>query len=133
MSLFSHTVGSWQRELARDIRALGSTVFYALVVVRILIVPDFPYVYRLVIAVAVLFLLSLFIKDSDTYVARALILGILTSAFYGDVLYSSFALVLFLGLIVSSSSLGSPTSTIVKGIFLGSISTGAGYTVSSLL
>ena len=125
--LFLVRNSNWKRELARDIRALGSTVLYAIVIVRILIDPQILYLYQLLIAAGTLFLLSLITKNTDLTVARALALGVLVSAFYADLPFAIFALLLFISLLFSSFSLGSTPRAMLKGFLSGAVSVGIGY------
>ena len=117
----------WKKEIARDILAFGSIVFYVLVLVRALIQPYRPFVDSLVVAILVLIVLSIFIKNYDTYIARGFVLAFFTSVFYQDILFTIFAVFLFIGLIVSSYYIGTGKSKILKGLILGAVSVAVGY------
>jgi hypothetical protein len=117
----------WKKEIARDVLAFGSIVFYVLVIVRALIKPYRPFVDSLVVAILVLIVLYIFIKNYDTYIARGFVLAFFTSIFYQDRLFSIFASFLFLGLIFSSYYIGTEKSKISKGLIFGAISIAIGY------
>ena len=123
----------WKKETARDIRALGSRVFYAIVIARALIGPFTPYLNQLIIAAVALFLIALVLKQFDGYLARGLILGALTSLFYADIPFAIFTLILTGGMIVGSAYLGSKKSAMLQGILAGAVSTGCGYFLAALL
>jgi len=114
-------------ETARDILALGSLVFYFLVVARALIGPYLMLLSQLVGSLVVLIVISHFIKDHDAYLARGLILSVFVILFYTDIVFTSFVALVFFGLIASSHYLGSKIDKITKGLLLGVVSTIAGY------
>ena len=116
-----------KKELSRDILALGSWVFYILVIARALIQPYRPFVDQLIIAAIALLILNMFIKNSDNYTARALILAIFTSLFYQSTTFSAFALVILIGLIISSHHINNSKTTLAKGILAGIISSSIAY------
>jgi hypothetical protein len=117
----------WKKEISRDVLAFGSIVFYVLVVVRALIKPYRPFVDSLVVAILVLIILTVFIKNYDAYIARGLVLAFFTSVFYQDILFTAFAIFLFFGLIFSSYYIGTEKSKIFKGLILGAVSVAVGY------
>ena len=81
---------NWKKEIARDTLALGSIPFYFLVIIRAVVGQYAIFVYQLLIAVIVLFVLSKIIKNSNLHMARAFILVIFTSLFYNDLFYTVF-------------------------------------------
>jgi len=123
----------WRHQTARDILALGSPVFYAIVIARALIGPYEPYLNQLLIAAVLLFAFSLFLKKFDGYVARGLILGVFTSLLYEDVPFAIFTALLYATFIASSAYLKTSLRQILQGICLGAVSTGAGYYLASLM
>jgi len=123
----------WKKEVARDILALGSIPFYFIVIVRALIVGYKPFLYQLIIAALLLFLLSLFIKKANFYVARSLILLVFTTLFYKEIEYTVFASLLWILLVASSAYLKVKVKEIVKGFFLSIVSTVAAYLLSLLV
>ena len=86
----------WKMELARDLVALGSPLFYSLVVIRSLIGPFFTFFYQLMLSAVLLLILSLIIKSTNSYVSRGLVLTALTSLFYEDILFATFASLIYL-------------------------------------
>ena len=122
-----------KKEVARDFLALGSWVFYLIVLVRATLGPFYPFIYQLVFSAAVLIVLSSFIKDYDGYLARALLLGALTTLFYSYVNFGIFMSLIYIGMIISSNYLGSSNIRIIKGISLGVVSVVLGYYLSGLI
>jgi len=122
----------WKKEIARDSLALGSILFYAIVIIRAIVGEYLPFVYQLVIAIIVLFLLSRVIKG-DQYLARGIILFVFTSLFYNDKMFTIFAFTLLVILIVSLNYLKVKRNVILNGLLLGIISTVIGYYLSPLL
>jgi hypothetical protein len=114
---------NWKEKIARDIIALGSIIFYSLVVVRALIGPFWIFFYFLIIAAVVLLLIFLLHKEFDTYVARGLVLAAGTSLFYMNLLFAIFAFFIYLLMITSSYYLKNSVSRIIKGIIFAIIST----------
>jgi len=122
----------WKQTLARDVLALGSWVFYFLVIARALIKPYRPFADQLIIAAIILVVINLFIKNYEGYTSRALILVVFTSLFYKDNLFTSFAALIGLGLIASSYYTGNDKNKIIKGILIGLIATLIGYYLPNL-
>lgn len=126
-------VKNWKKEIARDLLALGSIPFYFIVIIRAIIGKYTPFVYQLVIALLVLVVLSLIFKNSNQYIARMLVLVVFTSLFYKEMLFTIFASLLWLFMIVSTLYLKVKSKEIVKGVFFGIISTTAGYYLTPFL
>jgi hypothetical protein len=122
----------WIKETARDIIALGSIVFYFLVVGRALVGPFWIFFTFLCSAAAALLIIYFLHKEFETYIARGIILAIGTSYFYSDLIFTLFAAVVYILMVVSSSLLGNSIKKIVKGIIFGLISTGVGYLAAEL-
>lgn len=124
---------SWKHELARDFLALGSWIFYILVLARSAIRPYRPFVDHLVIA-GVLLVLAVFIfKNHEGYVSRTLVLVWFTIIFYNDLGFSVFAVLAFLGVIASSKYTGSDWKKIVFGVVVGLVAVVVGYYGSFLI
>ena len=124
---FSYFMDIDKKEMARDVLALGSWVFYVLVIGRALIKPYRPFVDQLVIAAFVLVVIGFFISKVDWYVARGLVLAVFTILFYEDAVYSGFAVVASVLLIVSSKYVGTDLRKILFGVVVGTIAVFAGY------
>ena len=124
---------NWKKQIARDVIALGSIVFYALVIARALIGPFFPFLYQLLISATVLFCISFFFKVYDAYVSRGLVLAVLTSLFYKDIFFAVFAFLIYLGLIFSALHIRGNKEEIIKGIVAGIVSAVSGYYLAGLI
>ncbi len=115
---------NWKKELARDFIALGSWVFYVLVIARILVLPyRWPYLYQIIFAGIFILILEIFIKrmSADYYISRALVLVIFTILFYDNKIFTIFAILTFIGLIISSYFIGNDWKKIIKGLIIGGI------------
>ncbi|OGU70192.1 MAG: hypothetical protein A2V93_03950 [Ignavibacteria bacterium RBG_16_34_14] len=121
---------TWYKEIARDIIALGSIVFYFLVIGRTLVGPFWVFLTFLCSSALALLILYFIHKEFESYLARGIILAIGTSYFYGNFIFTLFATVIYFLMIVSSSFLGNSISKILKGIIFGLISTVVGYLIS---
>lgn len=120
-------VKDWKKELARDTIALGSIPFYLIVVIRAIIGEYLIFVYQLLIALVILIILSQIVKKSDMHIARCFVLWVFTSLFYRHNLYTIFAFLLWVVVIISSHYLKVKKNVIIKGIILGVISSGIAY------
>jgi hypothetical protein len=123
---------NWRKEIARDTLALGSVPFYALVIARAVVGRYAIFIYQLLIALAVLFMLSRVVKG-NMHVARALVLVVFTSLFYNDMLYSIFALLAFILLLLSTIYLKIKKASIAKGILIGAVASLLSYYIASLI
>ena len=121
-------------EIARDVLALGSWVFFVLVIARVAIKPYRPFLDQLIIAGTVLLVIGFVLKrvDYEKYVARGLVLVVFTSIFYESLIYNWFVSLVGLGLIWSSWCLEKNWKRIVYGLIVGAIGIGIGYYVSGL-
>jgi len=126
-------VKNWKKEIARDLLALGGIPFYFIVIIRAIIGEFTPFVYQLVIALIILFILSRMFKNSNQYIARALALVVFTSLFYKEMLYTTFASLLWISMIASLVYLKVKSNKIVKGVLFGIISSIVGYYLTLLL
>jgi len=116
----------WKKELARDFLALGSWVFFVLVLVRIFILPNkWAYINHLLIAGVFILLVDLFLRGNvDTYISRALVLAFYTSLYYENNPYSIFVSIACVGLILSSKYVGNSWMKIGYGVLLGLVGIG---------
>ena len=92
-----------------------------------------PFVYQVVAALLILTVLSLIIKDANLHIARAVPLVIFTSLFYNDNLFTLFAVLLFVVMIISAFYIKEKKEAIVKGISLGLIAALVAYYLSYAL
>ena len=118
---------SWLKEIARDLLALGSIPFYFLVVIRAVIGKYNIFVYQMVIAAIVIFILYFIIKNSNLHIGRALVILVFTSLFYKEVLFTTFAALIWILLLVSAYYLKRSFGFVLRGILIGILSSLAGY------
>ena len=90
---------NWKQELARDSMAFVSILFYFIVIIRAIVGKFMPFVYQLLIALAILIILSFIIKKANRHIAMAFILVVFTSLFYQDNLFTVFAVLLWIFMI----------------------------------
>ena len=121
------------REIARDLVALGSIPFFAIVVVRAVIGSYKLFVYELIVAAVFLALLSLVIKKPNHHLARGFVLFVFTSLYYKDALFTTFAFLLWLSTLVSLFYLKEKAFLIAKGIALGIVCSAASYYLSPII
>ena len=124
---------NWKKEVARDTLALGSIPFYFLVIIRAVIGKYAVFVYQVLIAVIVLFILAKLIKNSNLHIARGLVLFVFTSLFYNDLFYTSFVFLIFLIMLVASAYLKEEKAKIAKGVLLGIITSLISYYLALLI
>lgn len=118
---------NWRKEVARDIIALGSIPFYAIVITRMFLTPEFSLLIpRLVFAFIAVLLFSYFIAFNQ-YLARGFILVSFTTLGYRDVYFGVGAGLLWLGMIWSLIYLRENKDKIVKGAIAGIIASAIGY------
>jgi len=117
----------WLNEIARDLLALGSIPFYFLVVIRAIIGKYNIFVYQMVIAAIVVFILYFIIKDSNLHVARSLVALIFTSLFYKEAIYTTFAGLIWLLLLLSAYHIKRKFAPVIRGVAIGILSSVAGY------
>ena len=118
---------SWLKEIARDLIALGSIPFYFLVVIRAVIGKYNVFVYQMVIAAIVIFILYFIIKNSNLHIGRALVILVFTSLFYKEVLFTTFAALIWILLLASAYYLKRSFGFVLRGILIGILSSLAGY------
>ena len=118
---------SWLKETARDLFAFGSVPFYFLVVVRAVIGKYNVFVYQMIIAAIVILILYFIIKDSNLHIARAFAIIVFTSIFYNAMLYTFFAVLVWILLLVSAYYLKRKISPILRGIIIGLLGSVIGH------
>jgi len=124
---------NWKKEIARDTLALGSIPFYILVMARAVVGKYAIFIYQLLIALVILFILSKIIKNSQMHIARAFVLVVFTTLFYNDQFYTVFVFLVFIILIVSCLYLKIKKIEIGKGILLGIIASLVSYYLAPLI
>lgn len=118
---------SWLKEIARDLLALGSIPFYFLVVIRAVIGKYDIFVYQMLIAAIIIFILYFIIKDSNIHIARALVILAFTSLFYKEMIFTVFAALIWVLLLASAYYIKRKIGFVVRGIVIGIISSLVGY------
>lgn len=123
----------WKYEIARDGMAFGSILFYIIIMARSLIGEYMVFVYQLSIAIIILIISSFIIKGANHHLARAFVLVVFTSLFYKDNLYTIFAALLWIFMILSAFYIKDSKKSIYKGIVLGIVVTLASYFLSWII
>ena len=118
---------SWLKEIARDLLALGSIPFYFLVLIRAIIGKYNLFVYQMIIAAIAIFILYFIIKNSSLHVARSFAALIFVSLFYKEMIFTVFASLVWVLLLVSAYYLKKDTGLVFRGIVVGGISSLIGY------
>jgi len=120
----------WIKRIERDILALGSIVFYFLVLGRALIGPFVVLITQLIIAGVILFVIYMIHRRFDTYIARGIILAVFTNLYYNSTIYLIFVSIVFIMMILSSYHIRNSKQNILKGVMIGVISSVIGYFTS---
>ena len=118
---------TWLKEISRDLLALGSIPFYFLVVIRAIIGKYNVFVYQILIAAIAIFILYFVIKDSNLHIARSFTILIFTSLFYKEAIFTTFAFLVWVLLLVSAYYIKRKIGSVFRGIVIGVISSLAGY------
>lgn len=121
----------WVKVLARDLTALGGIPFLILTIVRVSF-GEIYYPMQFIISSALFFILNSILKGRMR-AGIGLILVIFTSLYYNHALFTIFALLVYVGIVVSLFYLERSGGKILKGILLGLISAAAGYAVVKLI
>ena len=117
----------WLKEIARDLMALGSIPFYFLVIIRAIIGKYSIFVYQMLIAAIVMFILYFIIKNSNLHVARSLVIVIFTSLFYKEAVYIIFTALIWLLLLVSAYYTKRKIDFVIRGVIIGALGFLVGY------
>lgn len=117
----------WLNEIARDLLALGSIPFYFLVVIRAVIGKYNIFVYQMLISAVVIFILYFLIKNSNMHIARSFVAVAFTSLFYKEMIYTFFAGLIWVLLLVSAYHIKRSIGPVFRGIIIGITSSLSGY------
>ena len=123
---------NWKKEIARDALVFGSIPLYILVVVRVLILRDVPYLSQFIFAGLIFFLLSAIFK-ADLYSGITFILVVFISLHYNRMLFTVSVILLYFAVPVSLLYLGVKGKKVAKGVIFGAISTAISYLLVVLL
>ena len=114
------------KETARDLIALGSPVFFIIVIARIYLLSNYSYLSQFIIG-AIIFLPLIFLFKANMYAGLGLIVLIFTTLFYNNLNFTIFAIVIYLLLLASLVYLKYDKKKIIISVILGAIATGIGY------
>ncbi len=121
----------WLGELARDLIAFGGIPFLIITIVRVSVIRLY-YPMQFIIGSGVFFILRA-VFGGTLHAGIGLILLVFVSLFYKSFLFAGFALVIYIGLVISLFYLKRDKKEILKGSLFGAISTGIGYLVVRLI
>ena len=110
---------AFPNELARDFLAIGSWIFYLLVLARALIEPYWAFATPMIAGGIILAASQLATTRIDGYTARALTLVYFTTQFYQDTAFSVFAWALFIGVPLSAYLTKRTKKQILSGALIG--------------
>jgi hypothetical protein len=126
-------MSTWKKEVARDLLALGSIPFYILVIVRSLIGDYFLFTYQLLISILLIFLVGIFFKEFNQHLSRAIVLIVFTTIFYNQLIYSVFAILAGIFVLVSLFYLKKTKKEIIFGLIFGSVISFISYYLAQLI
>ena len=112
-------IKNWKKEVARDLMAFGSLPFYFIVFIRSIIGHSTAFTYNLVIGFLILSIFSYFVRDADYYIARAFIMLMYVCFFYMNLLFTLFAFLLYIFIVIAAVYLHIPRKEIAGGILTG--------------
>jgi len=114
------------KEVARDLIALGSPLFFAVVVARIYFLSNWAYLSQFIIGGILFYTLAILLK-TDKRAGMGVILLIFLTFYYNDLQFSWFARILFILFIGALYYLKIEKLEIAKSIILGIIATVISY------
>ncbi|MBI2042808.1 hypothetical protein HYT25_00265 [Candidatus Pacearchaeota archaeon] len=114
------------KESARDIVAFGSPVFFLLALARIAIIENYIYLGKVALA-GILFLILMYSFKANIHLGFGMIILVFLSIYYNDLRFTIFASLIYIAAIFSLFYLKEEKSKIIKGIFLGLLSTGISW------
>jgi hypothetical protein len=126
-----HLSDGWLREAARDLLALGSVVFYVLVLGRALVGPYWDLAVPLAVAGAGRAIAIPVLRSTDLYLTRGLLVAVLVTRHYGDAVFGVFAAVAFVLMVVAAVGLERGRSAVARGVALGAVLSAAGYVLAA--
>ncbi len=110
-----------KENILRDFLALGSWVFFVLVLGRSLVDPFMELVIPLIATGILILAVELAWKGFDAYSSRGLVLCYFMIIYYQSAAFTIFASFVMLGLLLSSFFLEKDTKKIVYGVLIGVI------------
>ncbi len=122
---------TWKDEVARDLVALGGIPFLVITVVRVSIMQSYYPMQFIISSLTFLGLRAIF--KGALHVGIGMILVVFTSLFYANWLFFVFALLIYLGIVISLIYLKENKKDVIKGILFGAVSTAVGYIAVRLI
>ena len=114
------------KDLARDLIALGSPIFFIVVLARVSILSNLEYLSQFIIAGVLFYSLAILIKTNKK-AGMGVILLVFLTIYYNNFRFTWFARILFILFIAALWYLKVEKLDLAKSIALGSISAGASY------
>ena len=120
------------KETARDLIALGSPIFFIIVIARIYLLSNYSYLSQFIIG-ALIFFPLMFLFKANMYSGLGLIVLIFTTLFYNNLKFTIFGIAIYLLLLASLIYLKYDKKKVIMGIIFGAIATGISYYVVRFL
>jgi len=120
------------KEMARDFIALGSPIFFIIIIARISLLSNYSYLSQFIIA-GILFTIFVFWFKVNLYSGLGLILLIFVTLFYNNLNFTIFGIFIYILLLASLVYLNKNKKEVLLGIILGLISSGISYYVVKLI
>jgi len=106
-------------EIQRDILALGSPVFYFLVIARALVGPFWDLANPLLFLAPAIYLVSRLKFEANLYLSRALLMVVVITLHYGDWKFGVFSGLIWLAMVYAALQLGRSRQSVANGVGLG--------------
>jgi len=116
----------WLQNITRDFVALGSPVFLVLVVLRLLLIPNYEIIVGMILA-SIIFMIPFFFVKQNIYSGIGLITLVFLIQNYADFRFSVFASIAYILLIGSLFYLKRDWKKILFGVLIGGASAGISY------
>ncbi|MEX0932962.1 MAG: hypothetical protein WDZ77_02585 [Candidatus Pacearchaeota archaeon] len=114
------------KEVSRDVVALGSPIFFFLILLRVSITQNYFYLSQFILS-GILFLLLMFLFKANIYSGLGFIALVFTSIYYNYLPYAIFGTFVYLSLLMSLNYLNVDKSGIMRGLVSGIVSSLVGY------
>jgi len=120
------------KETARDFIALGSPLFFIIVIARISFLSNYEYLSQFIIAGS-LFLILMYTFKSNMHSGLGIIILTFTMLYYNNLKFGIFGVLIYALLIISLMYLDKSKKSVFKGVLLGAISTLISYFTVNLI
>ena len=117
---------NWKKEVGRDLLAFGSIPFFLLVMARSLTGNYYGFVFQTLIALIFIHLIGLKI-DFNRHLSRIFVLIVFTILFYNQFIFTIFAIVVGLIMLLSLIYLKESFKRILFGLIFGVLASLLGY------